>query len=315
MTTTVTKLVKPAVQRHRRRRGSGWSNWIFLLPAIFFFVGYMLYPILRVFFISLTNYRYLSPSAPQFVGLQNYAEALVDPLLHAGLWRATQFTLMFLPGTIILPLILAVLVDRVQNQRLATFYRIILLIPAVIPGPMIFVLWKWMYNFQIGPINYILVEWLGLFTPQTAPQWLGGTALTLPAVAIFEVWWGLGYHTIFFLAGLASIPKELYEAARIDGANEWNLLWRVTVPRLRPILMVLVVLRFGSAMAVIDEYLIFGGFNRASPTYTWTVYMYDLAFKLGDWPQGYASAIGWLGALSMMVVVAGLLYIFRPRDG
>ena len=117
------------------------------------------------------------------------------------------------------------------------------------------------------------------------------------------------------MAGLAAIPQALYEAARIDGANEWNILWRITVPRLRPVLAVLVVLRFGSAMAVIDEYLIFGGFNRASPTYTWTVYMYDLAFKIGDWLQGYAAAIGWIGALAMMVVVGGLLYIFRPQDG
>ncbi len=99
------------------------------------------------------------------------------------------------------------LIDRVTHPRLAAFYRVILLIPAVIPGAMIFVLWKWMYNFQIGPINYILVQ-LGLFTEQTAPQWLGGTALTLPAVAAFETWWGLGYHTMFFLAGLAAIPKR-----------------------------------------------------------------------------------------------------------
>jgi ABC-type sugar transport system permease subunit len=180
---------------------------------------------------------------------------------------------------------------------------------------MIFVLWKWMYNFQIGPINYILVHVLKLFTEQTAPQWLGGTPLTLPAVAAFEVWWGLGYHTMFFLAGLAAIPKDLNEAARIDGANEWNLFWHITVPRLLPILSILVVLRFGSAMAVIEEYLIFGGFNRASPTYTWTVYMYDLAFRIGDWLQGYAAAIGWIGASAMMVVVAGLLFLFRSRDG
>lgn len=291
------------------------GNWVFLLPALFFFVGYMVYPIIRVLWMSFTDYRYLTQQPAQWVGLQNYTNALADPLVYDGLSRAAQFTLMFLPGTIILPLLLAVLVDRVEHRTVATIYRIILLIPAVIPGPMIFVLWKWLYNFQIGPINYILVEWLHLFTPQTAPQWLGGTALTLPAVAIFEIWWGLGYHTMFFLAGLAAIPKELYEAARIDGANEWKLLWHVTIPRLRPILAVLVVLRFGSAMAVIDEYLIFGGFNRASPTYTWTVYMYDLAFKIGDWLQGYAAAIGWIGALSMMVVVAGLLYIFRPQDG
>jgi multiple sugar transport system permease protein len=315
--TTLSSSVKPneTPSLRKRLRLDVLGNWVFLIPALFFFLGYMVYPILRVLWMSFTDYRYLSREPAQWVGLQNYVNAFADPLVYDGLSRAAQFTLMFLPGTIILPLLLAVLVDRVEHRTIATIYRVILLIPAVIPGPMVFVLWKWLYNFQIGPINYILVEWLHLFTPQTAPQWLGGTALTLPAVALFEVWWGLGYHTMFFLAGLAAIPKELYEAARIDGANEWKLLWYVTIPRLRPILAVLVVLRFGSAMAVIDEYLIFGGFNRASPTYTWTIYMYDLAFKIGDWMQGYAAAIGWIGAFSMMFVVAGLLYIFRPQDG
>jgi multiple sugar transport system permease protein len=315
MATTTTELTLTTSRKARGFKRHHLGTWLFLLPGLIFFVGYMVYPIFRVLFLSFTNYRYLSQDPASFVGLENYVAALQDPVMYTGLSRAAKFTLMFLPGTIILPLLLAVLVDRVRHPGLATFYRIVLLIPAVIPGPMIFVLWKWMYNFQIGPINYILVEVLGLFTPQTAPQWLGGTPLTLPAVAMFEVWWGLGYHTMFFLAGLASIPKELYEAARIDGANEWRILWHVTIPRLRPILTVLVVLRFGTAMAVIDEYLIFGGFNRASPTYTWTVYMYDLAFKLGEWAQGYASAIGWIGALAMMVVVAGLLYLFRPQDG
>ena len=315
--TTLSSSVKPneTPSLRKRLRLDVLGNWVFLIPALFFFLGYMVYPILRVLWMSFTDYRYLSREPAQWVGLQNYVNAFADPLVYDGLSRAAQFTLMFLPGTIILPLLLAVLVDRVEHRTIATIYRVILLIPAVIPGPMVFVLWKWLYNFQIGPINYILVEWLHLFTPQTAPQWLGGTALTLPAVALFEVWWGLGYHTMFFLAGLAAIPKELYEAARIDGANEWKLLWYVTIPRLRPILAVLVGLRFGSAMAVIDEYLIFGGFNRASPTYTWTIYMYDLAFKIGDWMQGYAAAIGWIGAFSMMFVVAGLLYIFRPQDG
>lgn len=313
--TTTTRLALDAPGRRFLHRLRPWTYWVFMLPAGIFFVGYMVYPILRVLYLSFTDYRYLTNDPPRWIGLANYIQAFNDPLVLQGLWRATQFTLMFLPGTIIIPLVLAILVDRVANTRLATFYRIILLIPAVIPGPMIFVLWKWMYNFQIGPINYILVEILGLFTPQTAPQWLGGTSLTLPAVAIFEVWWGLGYHTMFFLAGLATIPKEMYEAARIDGANELRIFWHVTIPRLRAILSVLVILRFGSAMAVIDEYLIFGGFNRMSPTYTWTVYMYDLAFRIGQWVQGYAAAIGWIGALAMMVVVAGMLYVFRNQDG
>ena len=228
--------------------------------------------------------------------------------LHRGAERP-----LFLPGTIIFPLLLAILVDRVREPRLATLYRVVLLIPALIPSTLVFVLWKWMYNYQVGPINYLLVEVFELFTFQNAPQWLGGTVLTLPSIAIMEVWWGLGYHAIFFLAGLAAIPKEMTEAARLDGANEWNVFWHVTLPRLAPIMMILVVLRFGTSMAVIDEYLIFGGFNRASPTYTWTIFMYDQAFNLGLWRQGFAAAIGMIGAVVTMFFVAILLYVLRPR--
>ena len=290
------------------------SGWWFLLPALFFFIGYQVYPIFRVIWISFTNYEFLSREPSNWVGFGNYAEALSDPLMWASLWRATEFTLMFLPGTIILPLLLAVLIDKVTSPKLSTVYRVILLIPAVIPSTLVFVLWKWMYNYQVGPINYFLVEILGLFTLYDAPQWLGGTPLTLPAIAIMEVWWGLGYHTIFFLAGLAAIPKDLPEAARIDGATEWQVFWHVVLPRLAPIMMILVVLRFGTAMAVIDEYLIFGGFNRDSPTYTWTMFMYDQAFKTGLWRQGLAAAIGMIGAVAMMIVMVILIRIFRSRD-
>ncbi|RLT34500.1 MAG: sugar ABC transporter permease [Chloroflexi bacterium] len=312
------KKLTPDSHQHRSRartksRANGLSNWIFLVPMMFFFIGYQVYPILRVLWMSFTNYRFLRLTPAEWVGFDNYRNALVDPIVYTGLLRAAEFTVLFLPGTILLPMLLAVLIERVEHERLASLYRIILLIPAVIPGTLIFTLWKWMYDFHIGPINYILIQ-LGWFTERTAPQWLGGTALTLPAVAAFEVWWGLGYHTMFFLAGLASIPKDLTDAARIDGANEWKLFWYVTMPRLLPVLSILVVLRFGSAMSVIEEYLIFGGYNRASPTYTWTVYMYDLAFKIGDWLQGYAAAIGWIGASAMMCVVGGMLYLFRSRD-
>ena len=291
-----------------------FNTWLFLAPALLFFAGYQIYPIFRVIWISFTDFTYLSDEPMSWVGFANYMEAWNDPLLWSGLRRAAQFTMMFLPGTIVFPLLLAILIDRVHNHRLAAFYRVVLLIPAVIPSTLVFVLWKWMYNYQVGPINHFLVEVLGVFTLYNAPQWLGGTALTLPSVAIMEIWWGLGYHSIFFLAGLASIPRDLTEAARADGANEWQLFWNVTLPRLQPIMMILVVLRFGSAMAVIDEYLIFGGFNRASPTYTWTVFMYDQAFRTGLWRQGFAAAIGMIGAFVMMTVVSLLVYIFRSRD-
>jgi len=302
-----------ASERAAGRWRLGAVDWLFLAPALLFFIGYQVWPIIRVLWLSFTDFQFLSDEPARWIWFDNYTTALADPLMWTSLWRAALFTIMFLPGTIILPLILALLIDRVSSPLTATVYRVILLIPAVIPSTLIFVLWKWMYNYQSGPINHFLVDTLGLFSLQNAPQWLGGTALTLPSIAIMEVWWGLGYHTIFFLAGLAAIPKDLHDAARIDGANEWQGFWHVTRPQLAPIMMILIVLRFGTAMAVIDEYLIFGGFNRASPTYTWTIYMYDQAFKLGLWRQGYASAIGMIGAVAMMIVMAMLLRAFRPR--
>ena len=289
------------------------AEWLLLAPALLFFVGYQVWPIVRVAWLSFTDFQFLSNEPAHWVGFANYENALSDPLMWTSLGRAALFTIMFLPGTIILPLLLAILIDRVSNPFTATVYRIILLIPAVIPSTLVFVLWKWMYNYQSGPINHFLVDTLGAFTVYNAPQWLGGTALTLPSIAIMEIWWGLGYHTIFFLAGLAAIPKDLPDAARIDGASEWQVFWHVTRPQLAPIMMILVVLRFGTAMAVIDEYLIFGGFNRASPTYTWTIFMYDQAFKLGLWRQGYAAAIGMIGSLAMMIVMVMLLRVFRPK--
>jgi ABC-type sugar transport system permease subunit len=211
---------------------------------------------------------------------------------------------------------LAAMVDRYTNPKIATSLRLILLIPAMIPGPLIFVLWKWMYDLYIGPINYFLVNVFGLFDLYNQPQWLGDKQLVFPAIAVMAWWWGLGYHTMFYLAGLATIPRDLYDAAKVDGAGEWRLFWDITFQRLRPIILVLVVLRFGTAMAAIDEFLILGGgaADRSRPTFTWTVYMRELGFNLGDWHQSYAAAVGWIGTIVMLAVVVGLFRLFRSRD-
>ncbi len=294
-------------------RGAG--AWVFLIPTLIFFAGWQIYPIARVAWLSFTDYHFLrTDAAVSFVGFANYREAIQDPLMRKGLLRAAGFTALFLPGMIFMPMVLAVLIDRIRRPKVATFYRLVLLIPAMIPGPLVFLLWKWMYDLYIGPINWLLVNVLGIFDVYSQPQWLGDPQLVFFSLAGMEWWWGLGYHTMFFLAGLATIPKDLFDAARIDGANEWRMFWGITLPRLLPVILVLVVLRFGTAMAVIDEYLIMGAFNRERPTYTWTVYMYDLAFQIGDRDQAYAAAVGWIGALAMLFVVAGMFWVFRSRD-
>jgi len=298
------------------------GNWLFLLPAVAFFLLWQVWPIIQVAWYSFTDFRFLDPNAPttilglpkNFVGFQNFRNVLQDDLMWKGLMRAALFTALFVPGMILIPMVIATLVDRVSNPKLATAYRLILLIPAMIPGPLVFVLWKWMYDLYIGPINYILVNVLGLFTVRDQPQWLGDETLVFFSLAFMEWWWGLGYHTMFFLAGMATIPRDMIDAARIDGASEFRLWRNIIVPRLLPVILVLVVIRFGTAMAIIDEYLIMGAFNRERPTYTWTVYMWETAFVTGDWRQGYAAAIGWVGALAMLIVVVGMFYVFRTRD-
>jgi multiple sugar transport system permease protein len=315
-----------SISLQRRRSGGkateSLGNWLFLAPAVAFFVLWQVWPIIQVGWISFTDFRFLDTNAPTtilglpkgFVGFDNFRNALRDDLVWKGLGRALIFTALFVPGMILIPMVLATLVDRVTNNTLATVYRLILLIPSMIPGPLIFVLWKWMYDLYIGPINYFLVNVFGLYTLRDQPQWLGDSQLVFFSLAFMEWWWGLGYHTMFFLAGMAAIPRDLVDAARIDGASEFRLWRNIIVPRLLPIILVLAVIRFGSAMAVIDEYLIMGAFNRERPTYTWTVYMWETAFVTGDWRQGYAAAIGWIGALAMLIVVVGMFYVFRSRD-
>jgi len=297
-----------------RTLGTFVKTYPYLLPAIIFFVGWQILPIYSALRLSFTDDRFLDQLPANFIGLDNYRDVIHDRLFWRGVWRAFIFTCIFVPGMIMIPMVIAVLLDRVENRFLGTFYRIVLLIPSMIPAPLIIILWVWLYNNYIGPINYILVDVLGIYDVRSQPQWLTDPHLTFLSIAIMEWWWGLGYHTMFFLAGLAAIPKDLFDAARIDGASEFRMFWGITVFRLLPIILVLMVVRFGSAMAVIDEYIIAGGFDKTRQTYTWTVYMYDTAFGGGMQFRGYAAAIGWVGALMMLIVVCGMFWLFRSRD-
>ena len=305
----------------KRVRAGRWNaafdllrTYPYLLPAIIFFVGWQIIPIYDALRLSFTDDKFLDQVAPNWIGLQNYRDVLQDGLFWEGIKRALIFTGIFVPGMIFIPMFAAICLDRVASNKLSTVYRLILLVPSMIPAPLIFVLWLWMYNNYVGPINFFLVDVLGIFNLRTQPQWLADPRLTFLSIATMEWWWGLGYHTVFFLAGLATIPRDLLDAARVDGASEWRMFWGVTIWRLLPIILVLAVIRFGSAMAVIEEYIIMGGFDKTRSTYTWTVYLYDTAFGGGLQFRGYAAAIGWIGAFFMLIVVAIMFYLFRSRD-
>ena len=214
---------------------------MFIAPAVIFFAVYTLYPVLRAIYLSFTRYQFASIQPPTFIGINNYITAFQDPSVTGGLGKALWFTLLFYPGAIVLPLAVALLLDRVQSPRAGGLYRVLLYIPAIIPSPLIFALWRWMYAPSTGLANMFVVDTLHLTA--TRPLWVADPLLAMPSIAFMEWWWGLGQMAVFFLVGLSQIPRDLYEAARIDGAGEWQLIRRITLPLLRPTILTWVVLK------------------------------------------------------------------------
>jgi multiple sugar transport system permease protein len=278
----------------------------FAAPATILFAVYHLYPVARALSISFTDYRVLQADSGRFVGLENYQDALQDPLVLDGLLRAFLFLVLFIPGSIALPIVIALLLDRVSNLRIGSAYRVLLYIPAVIPAPLIFALWVWLYTPSTGLINWFLVDMTHVLSQR--PLWIGDPLLALPAVVAMTWWWGLGQMTLFFWIGLRAINRELYEAARVEGASELQTVRYVSLPLLRPTILTWVIIKL-SAFAVIVEMLVFRGTGRS--LLTWARYSWETAFQSANLNFSYAATIGWIGAVIMVVLALVIRRLLR----
>jgi multiple sugar transport system permease protein len=271
------------------------------------FLVYTCYPVLRSLYLSFTDYRFAQLGNTHTTGLQNYREALTDPRVTSGFIKAALFLLLFYFGGILIPLVIALVLDRVKNERIAGLYRVLLYIPAIIPGPLIFAMWLWIYDPSNGLMNYLLVD--VLHVADQGPGWLSDPHQALLAVAIMEWWWGLGQMTVFLLVGLKAIPRELYESARIDGANELRVVRHIALPLMTPTIMTWMILKL-SAFGVVVEMLVLQG--AGDSLQTWGRYAWETAFT-GALNVGYASAIGWLGGIAM-VLMTGIIYLVFRRS-
>jgi ABC-type sugar transport system permease subunit len=294
----------------RGRTAEAIIGYLFISPLMLIFGVYYAYAIVRSFWMSFTSYRFVSTAPPRFVGLQNYIDAFGDATVLRGFQNAAVFTVLNYVGAFLLPLCVALILDRVVNLRVAAAYRVVLYIPAVIPAPLIYRLWKWIYAPSIGLLNYLGINVFHVFT-LPAPNWLADPTLILPSLVLIYWWWSVGIMTVFFLVGLAAIPQELYESARLDGANELDVVRHITLPLLKGTLMVWAILGVGT-FGVLEPMLVLWGVgtyegNVPIPAQTWGWYAYTLGFVRGNLPMGYASAIGWLGA----AVMIGLALLFR----
>lgn len=282
-------------------------GYLFISPLLVLFLVYNVWPMVRALELSFTDYKYLQPLGTHFIGLANYVEALTDdPYVLHGLWLGAEYVLIYVPTALVLSLIAAIFLDRVSNRFASGAYRTLYYLPIVMPPVVVYVLWKWMYYPSIGLINYFLVDTLHLLA--TRPQWLSDPQWALPSVAFMEVWHYVGYNVLLLLIGLSSINRDLYEAARIDGASEWQIVWHITLPLLRPIFLVIMVLKMRT-FSVVEPMLVAPGVGQS--TWAWGWYTYNIAFQTGSLRMGYASAVGHIGALIMMVFVYIQYRIFR----
>ncbi|WP_229075081.1 carbohydrate ABC transporter permease [Actinoplanes sp. DH11] len=287
------------------RRNASFTPYLFLLPYFLLFGTFMLAPAVYGLWISLHDWDYLLPGKP-FVGLDNY-QALFDPAsaVYDFFWQSMQatgvFTALSVPLLLVAPLAVALLLNRSFPGR--TFFRATYFAPYVLGVAVIGVLWRFLLDPNLGAVNALL----GGSTPWTTDlpwAWFSLVGVT--------VWWTLGFNAVIYLAGLQDIPRELYEAARIDGGGKWAEFRHVTLPGLRPVLLFVVINTVLQAANMFGQsYLITQG---APGVETRTAIMYIAQTGLRDFKMGSAAAMSYLLTLALLAISLIIFRLFRTRD-
>lgn len=283
----------------RARGGTGWRvtarttliAYAFLLPFLVLLFTYHFWPVVFGTYLAFTKYNVISP--PQWVGLDNFRELATDTQFWSGV-RSSLTYLIVVPVIQLLAIGVAMLVNR-QIPAIA-FFRTAYYVPVVTSFAIVGLMWTWMYQ-QDGPVNWALTH-LGLM--DRPHSLLNNPATALFAVMFVTLWKGIGYYMVLYLAGLQNIPRELEEAAVIDGASRPQVFWFVTLPGLRPVILVCSVLSTISAVKVFEEIFVMTQGGPAGSTYTAMYYVYSKAFN--DFQYGQAAAAG--------LVVAGISLVF-----
>ncbi|BAL89639.1 putative ABC transporter permease protein [Actinoplanes missouriensis 431] len=287
------------------RRNASITPYLFLVPYFVLFAGFMLLPAIYGLWISLHDWDYLLPGKP-FVGLDNY-QALFDPAsaVFDFFWQSMQatgiFTVASVPLLLVVPLAVALLINRKFPGR--TFFRAVYFAPYVLGVAVIGVLWRFLLDPNLGAVNAVL----GTTTPWTTDlpwAWISLVGVT--------VWWTLGFNAVIYLAGLQDIPRELYEAARIDGGGKWAEFRHVTLPGLRPVLLFVVINTvLNSANMFGQAYLITQG---APGVETRTAIMYIAQTGLRDFKMGSAAAMSYLLTIALLLISLIIFRLFRTKD-
>jgi multiple sugar transport system permease protein len=292
-----TTLAPVSVPTRRRssvmRRQESWLAILLILPSTLGIVVFAILPIIASLGISLTNWGGLSK--PKWVGLDNYTTALSDSRAISSLSHTLLYVLLAVPSGVAISMLLAVLIHNLKSGWLKTVFRTVYYLPMVTIGVAVALLWQVLLAPQ-GLVNLIL-GWLGIH----GPNWLGSPDWVLPAVAVFSVWQGSGQGIILFLASLASVPKELYEAAQLDGAKPLESFRFITLPMVSPTVFLVLVLSVIGALQVFEAVLVLSNGGPGDSSTTIALYIYKTAFSF--FKMGYASALAWLLSIVLIVLL------------
>ncbi len=288
-------------------QGTGKVAWLFLAPALSLIFIFFLLPVLASLLLSLTDFDIYSisdPSTTRFVGLKNYGRLLEMPEFWQALRNTIYFALVGGPLTIALSLGAALLLNA-KLTRFKTVFRTIYFVPFVTTLVAVSIVWRYLYHTKYGLLNY----GLGFFGVEPI-DWLGNPSWAMPAIILLAVWKNFGYNMLIFIAGLQSIPSELYDAAEIDGAGPVRRFFNVTLPLLGPtMLFVGVVTMIGYFQLFAEPYVMtMGGPLRATTSVV--LLMYEEGFRW--WRMGYAAAIAFV--LFLVILIATLLQFRLQKD-
>jgi multiple sugar transport system permease protein len=287
------------------RREALWGL-VFVAPWIIGFALFTIGPLIASLVLSFTDFNLVRPEAVQFIGLDNYAQLASDPLVWQGLVVTVKFALIAIPATMVASLGVAILVNSPKLFG-RNIFRTLFYMPIQIPLVASTLVWLGFLNTETGWLNGLL-GMLGI----TGPDWINNATWVYPALTLIGLW-GIGNFMLISLAGLQNVPTELYEAAKIDGAGPWSMFRRITIPIMSPILLYnLVISLITTFQYFVVAYVLTNG--RGDPnnaTLFINLDLYREAFR--DNHMGYASAIGWLLFVIVLMLTIVLFFLARGR--
>lgn len=269
---------RPGARLRRRRSLIGWS---FILPNFVGFALLTLVPVVILFYLGFTSWNAFG--AAEWVGLENYAALLTDRTFHRALFNTVYYAGFHIPLTLIASLGLALLLNR--KMRGVAFFRTVAFFPYITSIVAIAAVWNMLFSVEAGPINQFL-RFLGF---SDVPGWTVSTTWAMPAIIIVGTWRVMGYYMLLFLAGLQTVPQELHEAARVDGANSWGRFWNVTMPSLRPVTFFVTVMLTIESFKILDLILVMTEGGPGISTLVLSQYIFRKGFEENNF--GYASAV------------------------